>query len=100
MIRQKTWLLWETHFPFVMVQSKMNLQSFKTSPREITFVTLQKNSMSYFLSVLSVMSWLKCIIHQNFGKLDLWMQISFIILFMIDLYKDVCFFKRLLLRNY
>ena len=29
----------------------------------------------------------KCIIHQNFGKLDLWMQISFIILFMIDLYK-------------
>ena len=24
----------------------------------------------------------------KFGKLDLWMQISFIILFMIDLYKD------------
>ena len=33
---------------------------------------------------------LKCILllHQNFGKLNLWMQISFIILFMIDLYKD------------
>ena len=26
--------------------------------------------------------------HQNFGILNLWMQISFIILFMIDLYKD------------
>ena len=24
----------------------------------------------------------------HFGKLNLWMQISFIILFMIDLYKD------------
>ena len=24
----------------------------------------------------------------NFGKLNLWMQISFIVLFMIDLYKD------------
>ena len=28
------------------------------------------------------------LLHQNFGKLNLWMQISFIILFMIDLYKD------------
>ena len=27
-------------------------------------------------------------IHQNFGQLNLWMLISFIILFMIDLYKD------------
>ena len=25
MIRQKTWLLWETHFPFIMVYSKMTL---------------------------------------------------------------------------
>ena len=45
-------------------------------------------------------------VHQNFGKLNLWMQISLIILFMIDLYKDnhVCafvnfFFEKLLLRN-
>ena len=28
------------------------------------------------------------LLHQNFGKLNLWMQISFIILFMIDLYKE------------
>ena len=28
MIRQKTWLLWETYFPFIMVKSKMNLQDF------------------------------------------------------------------------
>ena len=48
MFREKTWLLWETHFPFVMVKSKMNLQSFETSPREITFVTLLKSSTSYF----------------------------------------------------
>ena len=46
--------------------------------------------MSYFPLVLCVISKLKCILllHQNFGKLNLWMQISFIILFMIDLYKD------------
>ena len=45
--------------------------------------------MSYFPLVLSVISLVKCILllHQNFGKLNLWMQISFIILFMIDLYK-------------
>ena len=29
MIRQKTWLLWKTHFPFIMAKSKMNLQSFR-----------------------------------------------------------------------
>ena len=40
MIRQKTGL-WETHFPLIMLQSKMNLQSFFASPREmITFVRL------------------------------------------------------------
>ena len=46
--------------------------------------------MSYFPLVLCVISYLKCILllQQNFGKLNLWMQISFIILFMIDLYKD------------
>ena len=45
--------------------------------------------------------------HQNFGKLNLWMHISFIILFVIDLYKDNhvhafvnFFFEKLLLRNY
>ena len=39
--------------------------------------------------MLCVISKLKCILlHQNFGKLNLWMQISFIILLMIDLYKD------------
>ena len=56
----------------------------------ITFDILLKNSMSYFPSVLFVISKLKCILllRQNFGKLNLWMQISFIILFMIDLYKD------------
>ena len=64
----------------------MNLQS----PRVITFVRLLKSSMSYSPLVLCVISKLKCILllHQNFGKLNLWMQISFIILFMIDLYKD------------
>ena len=35
MIRQKTWLLSETHFPFIMVKSKMNLQSFWASPMEM-----------------------------------------------------------------
>ena len=51
---------------------------------------LLKSSMSYFPLVLWIISKLKCILllHQNFGKLNLWMQISFIILFMIDLYKD------------
>ena len=46
--------------------------------------------MSYFPLVFCVISQLKCILllQQNFGKLNLWMQISFIILFMIDLYKD------------
>ena len=75
----------------------MNLQSFKTSPRAITFVRLLKSSMSYFPLVLCVISYLKCILHQNFGKLNLMMRISFIILFMMDLYKDnhvrACIFK-------
>ena len=93
----------------------MNLQSFWTSQREITFDRLLKSRTSYFPLVFCVILWLKCIINQNFGKLNLWMQISFIILFMIDLYKDnhvhvcVCscvhafvnfFFKKLFLRNY
>ena len=45
--------------------------------------------------------------HKSFGQLNLWMLISFIILFFIDLYKDNhvrasinLFFKKLLLRNY
>ena len=38
--------------------------------------------------MLCVISLLNCIIHQNFGKLNLWIRISFIILFLIDLYKD------------
>ena len=67
----------------------MNLQSFWTSPREINFVRLLKSSMSYFPLVLCIISLLKCILPQNFGKLNLWMRISVIILFnMIDLYKD------------
>ena len=66
----------------------MNLQSFKTRPREITFDRLIKSSTSNFPSMLCVTPSLKCIIHQNFGKLNLWMRISFIILFMIDLYYD------------
>ena len=74
----------------------MNLQSFQTSPREITFVRLLKSSSSYFRLVLCVISQLKCIIHQNIGKLNLWMQIS-LILFMIDLN---FFFEKLLFRNY
>ena len=63
--------------------------------------------MIYFPLELSVISQLKCIIHQNFGKLNLWMKISFIILFIIDLDKDnnvhafvIIFFEKLLLRNY
>ena len=53
MIRQKTQVLWETHFPFIMLESKINLQSFWASPREmITFVRLLKSSMSYFPLVL------------------------------------------------
>ena len=83
----------------------MNLQNFSTSPREIT----QKVSTSYFPWVLSVILQLKCIIHQNFGKLNLWMKISFIILFMIRfIQRQTCacicgfanyFFKKLL-RNH
>ena len=38
--------------------------------------------------MLRVNSWLECIIHQNFGKLNLWVQVSFIILFVMDLYKN------------
>ena len=68
----------------------MNLQSFGAGPGEITFVRLLKSSMSYFPLVLCVISKLKCILllHENFGKLNLWIQISFLILIMIDLYKD------------
>ena len=68
----------------------MNLQSFWASPTEITFVRLLKSSMSYFPLVLCVISYLKCILflHKSVGKLNSWMQISFIILFMIDLYRD------------
>ena len=69
----------------------MNLQTFKPSPREmITFGRLLISSISYFPLVLFVISKLKCILllHQNFGKFNLLMQISFIILFMVDLYKD------------
>ena len=44
--------------------------------------------MSYFPLVLCVISLLKCIIHKSFGQLNLWMLIFFIILFMIDLYKE------------
>ena len=96
----------------------MNLQSFWASPMEmITFVRLPVSCMSYFPFMLCVISQLKCILflYQNFGKLNLWMQISFIILFMIDLYKKkpcVCMhacmpvllltfsLKKLLLRTY
>ena len=66
----------------------MNLQRFWTSPREITFDRLLKSSTSYFPLVICVISQLKCVIYQNLGKVNLWMQISFIILFMIDLCKD------------
>ena len=52
MIRQKTWLLWETYFPFIMEFSKMNLQRFWASAREITFDRLLKSSTSYFPLVL------------------------------------------------
>ena len=56
----------------------------------ITFDRLFYNNMSYFPLVLCVVSYLKCmlLLHENFGKLNLWIQISFIILLMIDLYKD------------
>ena len=63
----------------------MNLQNFSTSPREITFVRLLKSIMSYFPLVLLRNLTAKMHTYQNFGKLNLWMQISFIILFMTDL---------------
>ena len=66
----------------------MHLQCFYTSPRRLLLVNYLKVSTSYFPVVLCVISWLKFIMHQNFGQLNLSMQISFIILFMIDLYKD------------
>ena len=58
--------------------------------------------MSYFPLVPCVISLLKCILHQNIGKLNLWKQISFIILFMIDLYKDnhVRSFVNFFLKNF
>ena len=51
----------------------------------ITFEILLKSSLSYFPLVLCVILKVKCILllNQNFGKLNLWMQISFII-FMIE----------------
>ena len=56
----------------------------------ITFDRFLNSSMSYFPLVLCEISLLKCILllHQNFGKLDLWMQISYYSIDMIDLYKD------------
>ena len=76
----------------------MNLQFLDESKGDyFCLVDYLKVSTSYFPLVLCVISKLKCIIHQNFGKLDFWMRISFIILFMIDLYKDnhVCACMRL-----
>ena len=45
--------------------------------------------MCYFPVVLHVISKLKCILHQNFGQLNLPMLISSIILFIIDLREDI-----------
>ena len=64
----------------------MNLQSFKTSPREITFDKLLK--IQYKLLPFGALCNLIPKMHQNFGQLNLCMLISFIILYMIDLYKD------------
>ena len=44
--------------------------------------------MRYFLSLLCVILHLECIKRQNFGQMNLWMLISYIILFIIDLFKD------------
>ena len=68
----------------------MNLQSFQASPKEITFVRLLKSSMGNFPfgALCNFMAKMHTITTSNFGKLNLWMQISFIILFIIDLYKD------------
>ena len=57
----------------------------------ITFDRLHNNRMSYFPLVLYEISLLKCILllHQNFGKLNLWLQFFFYYsINMIDLYKD------------
>ena len=86
MIRQKTWLLWGTHFPLIMAESKMKV--FRLVQGRLLVVNYSKVISSYFPLMLYVISSLKCIIHQSFGQLKLWMLISFIILFMIDLYKD------------
>ena len=54
---KKTMVKWVTHFLLIILQSKMNLQSFQASPREmITFVRLLKSSMSHFPLVLCVIS--------------------------------------------
>ena len=75
-------------FPFIMVQSEMNVQTFRlVQGRLLLFGRLLKSvRVTSFGTCL--ISWQKCIIDQNFCKLDLWMQISYIVLFMIDLYKD------------
>ena len=43
MTHQKSWLFMRDSFFFIMVLSKMNLQRFWTSPREITFGKLLKS---------------------------------------------------------
>ena len=57
----------------------MNLQSFQASPREMITFDRLLNRMSYFPSVLCEISLPECILllHQNFGKLNLWIQIFF-----------------------
>ena len=57
----------------------MNLQSFRLVQGRLPLVDYLKVSTTYFPLVLCVISRLKYIIHQNFGKLNLWMQIYFII---------------------
>ena len=83
MIREKTWLFWEARFPFNMVWWKMNIQSFYTSPREITFGKLIKSQCE-----LLPFGALCNLIASKFCQLNSWIPISFIIIFMIDLYKD------------
>ena len=55
----------------------MNLQSFRLVQGRLLLVNYLKVSISYFPLVLYAISRLKCIIHQNFGQLNLWMIIFY-----------------------
>ena len=61
---------------------------FRLAQGRLLWVEHCKSQYELLPLVLCVISLLKCIIHKNFDQINLWMLISFIILFMIDVYKD------------